>query len=409
MNNILHLDFETFSHAELSGKKKDSVGVWNYWHHPTTEILMLGYKLPGEDVVKIWEPHSGPVPEDLKVAISNSKITISAFNSTFERYGLEKLGFIIPVERFIDPQAAARYLSMPGDLDEVSTILRLPPELAKDKRGEALIELFCKPQKLRKKRGAAQEYTRNTWETHPAEWEEFKKYCMQDVVAEEEVSRREEILEALPLPPFEQKVWVFDQKVNDRGVPVDVEFVEKMYRLALRSKKEAKEAFEKLTGIENANSPAQVKAWAKPQGYPFSTLRKETVTSVLKDPEVKLTDVCRQALQMRREAASTSYQKLAKILQQVSPDGRLRNQFVYMGSARCGRWSGNAVQLHNIARPGLLGVYDFEDQKVVREARQLVYREDYEGIKAKYGSVLLVVKNLIRTVFVAEREEVCTA
>lgn len=402
MNKILHIDFEVFSEAELAGKA--SVGLWNYWHHPSTEILMAGYELSYEKGKKLWEPHLDVIPEDLKKAILDPAVMISTFNSAYERGGLEKLGFIVPVSRFIDPQASARYLSLPGDLDEVSTILGLPQELAKDKRGKALIDLFCKPQKLRKKRGEEQKYGRNNWETHPAEWEEFKKYCVQDVVAEEEVSRREEILGALPLPPFERKVWEFDQKVNDRGIPTDVEFVQKMYRLAVRSKKEAKEAFEKLTGVSNANSPSQVKAWAKPQGYPFGTLRKETVTSVLKDPEIKLTDVCRQALQMRREAASTSYQKLAKILQQVSSDGRLRGQFIYLGSARCGRWAGNAVQLHNMARPGLLNGHDFEDQKVVREARRMVYLEDYDGIKAKYGSVLLVVKNLIRTVFVAERE-----
>ena len=48
-----------------------------------------------------------------------------------------------------------------------------------------------------------------------------------------------------------------------------------------------------------------------------------------------------------------------------------------------------------------MGGYDFEDQKVVQEARAMVHAEDYDGIKLKYGSVLLVVKSLIRTVFVA--------
>jgi hypothetical protein len=54
-----------------------------------------------------------------------------------------------------------------------------------------------------------------------------------------------------------------------------------------------------------------------------------------------------------------------------------------------------------MARPAVVGGYDFEDQKVVKEARAMVYGEKYDEIKAKYGSVLLVVKSLIRTVFVA--------
>jgi DNA polymerase len=187
-------------------------------------------------------------------------------------------------------------------------------------------------------------------------------------------------------------------------MPVDLEFVKKMYTLALRAKAEAKLSFEKMTGVKNANSPAQIKAWAKPQGYPFDSLGKDVVASVLKDPEVKITDICRAALKMRAEAASTSYQKLGKVIETISPDGRLRNQFVYLGSSRCGRWSGNGFQMHNLARPlppDKLNGYDFEDQKVVKEARAMIHAEDYDGIKAKYGSVLLVVKSLIRTVFVA--------
>lgn len=397
---LLRIDFETRSQVQLNGK--DSVGVWNYAVHPSTEVLMLAYRIDKESV-QLWEPRLGPMPMDLRAALLNPEYRIYAFNTAFERYILwHKLGIIIPVSRFEDPQVAARYLSMPGDLDDVSTILDLPQHLAKDKRGDDLIDLFCEPKKRKKKKGEPEEWYFNDWNSHPAEWEQFKEYCKQDVVAEEEVTRREEILRALPLPPFERQLWEFDQKVNDRGMPVDIEFVRKMYALALRSKAEAKESFEKLTGVTNANSPEQVKKWAKPQGYPFGTLRKETVDSVLKDPDVKLTDACRQALKMRREAASTSYQKLNKILQQVSTDGRLRGQFIFMGSARCGRWAGNAVQLHNMARPGVLNGHDFEDQKVVREAREMIYREDYDGIKAKYGSVLLVVKNLIRTVFVAD-------
>jgi DNA polymerase len=224
-------------------------------------------------------------------------------------------------------------------------------------------------------------------------------------VAEEEVSRRMEILGVLPLPPFERRVWEFDQRVNDRGMPVDREFVEKAYKLALRSKQEALDKQNAMTGLENANSTDQLKPWLKARGYPFNTLRKETVESVMIDPEAKLTPEAIAVLKARKEASSTSYQKLAAILRQLSPDNRLRGQFVYMGSARCGRWAGNAVQLQNMARPAVINGHDFENMDVIREARELVCDEKYDEIKAKYGSVLLVIKSLIRTVFVAPKRE----
>jgi DNA polymerase bacteriophage-type len=406
----LHIDFESRSPVSPS-----DVGLHNYIFHPETEPLFLWYKNDAVNngeyrVWRIWEGQE--MPDDLGAALDNPDVSIIAYNSAFERYMFRKLGREIPASRFIDPQVGGRYLSLPASLGVQGTVLGVPGTLGKEERGKELIKLFSEKViiKATKKNPVARSYY-NDWNSHPKEWQEFLDYGRQDVVAEGELLRRMRILKALPLPPFEQRMWILDQKINDRGMPVDVDFVRKMYALALRSKKEAKENFEAMTGVKNANSPSQIKAWAKPQGYPFDTLKKDTVTSVLKDPDIRLTDVCRKALKMRAEAASTSYQKLGKILECVSPDGMLRNQFIYLGSSRCGRWSGNAVQLHNFARPTLLGKtddfpgYDFEDQKVVKEARAMIYAEDYEGIKAKYGSVLLVVKSLIRTVFVAPGNE----
>jgi DNA polymerase bacteriophage-type len=401
----LHCDFESRSPFHPS-----DIGLHNYIFHPTTEPLFLWYKVRDDDykLWRIWEGQS--VPLDLDVALHNPKVMLIAYNSVFERYMFRKLGYMVPASRFIDPQIGGRYLSLPASLDVQGQVLDLPPHLAKDKHGEELIKLFSEKVivKATKKNPVAREYY-NDWDSHPKEWAEFLEYGKQDVVAEGELLRRMRILRAMPLPELEQKLWLLDQDVNDRGMPVDVGFVRKMYALAIRAKKEAKETFEQMTGVKNANSPAQIKVWAKTQGYPYPSIGKDVVASALKDSNLKLSDLCRAALKMRAEAASTSYQKLGKMLEVISPDGRLRNQFIFMGSPRCGRWSGNAVQLHNMARPGVIKmkidgteiVYDFEDQKVVKEARTMVYAEDYDGIKAKYGTVLLIVKNLIRTVFVA--------
>jgi DNA polymerase len=395
----LHLDFESRSPVSPS-----DVGLYNYIFHPQTEPLFLWYKLPDTDYIcwRMWANEL--IHPELEDVLWDPSVMLVAFNSAFERYMLKKLGFEVPASRFIDPQVGGRYLSLPASLEVQGDVLGLPSSLAKDKRGGELIKLFSEKviKKATKKKSAEEYY--NDWISHPKEWEEFLAYGKQDVVGEGELLRRMRILRALPLPPFEQRLWLFDQKVNDRGMPVDLDFVKKMYALALRAKKEAKENFERMTGVKNANSPAQIKAWAVTQGYPYPSLGKDVVASALKDPNLKLTELCRIALNMRAEAASTSYQKLGKILLSVSSDGRLRNQFIFMGSSRCGRWSGNAVQLHNFARPlppDKLNGHDFEDQKVVKEARQMIYAEDYEGIKSKYGSVLLTVKSLIRTVFVA--------
>lgn len=404
----LHGDYESRSPVAPG-----DVGTYNYVYHPRTEPLFFWYRI-GDGKHNCWRIWEGePIHKELLDAFLDPSIPFVAFNSAFERYMTARLGYILPPSRFIDPQVCGRMLSMPMSLGVQCEVLGVPLKLAK-KGGKDYIKLFCqenviKPNKKNKLTEEKRYY--NDWNSHPQEWEEFLDYGKYDVISEGELLRRERILldpynenpgQADPMPAFERKVWLFDQMVNDRGVPVDVSFVEKMYRLGLRSKAEAKAEFEAMTGVKNANSPAQIKAWAKPQGYPFDSLGKDIVASVLKDPTIQITDLCRASLLKRKESASTSYQKLGKILEMVSRDGRLRGQFIYMGSARCGRWAGGGVQLHNMARPGVVGGYDFEDQKVVIEARRMVSAEDYDGIKAKYGSVLLVIKNLIRTVFVAE-------
>lgn len=407
----LPLDFESRSVYDPS-----DVGLYNYIFSPLTEPLFLWYKLNGiYHCVRYWEGDRIMHHPEFEAALADPEVMLVAYNSAFERYMLRKLGWTIPANRFIDPQVGGRYLSLPASLEVQGEVLGLPSHLAKNKRGKELVKLFSEQVivKANKKNPVERRYY-NDWNSHPKEWQEFLDYGKQDLIAEEELLRRMRILRAMPLPEIEQKIWLFDQTVNDRGMPVDRVFVEKMYRLAVRAKDEAKLSFEQMTGVKNANSPAQIKAWAATQGYPYPSLNKDTVTSALKDPNLKLTDLCRKALGMRREAASTSYQKLGKILEVVSPDNRLRNQFIFMGSSRCGRWSGNAVQMHNMARPlpitkkfpdGTEKMYDFEDQDVVKEARAMVHAEDYEGMKEKYGTVLLVVKNLIRTVFVAPGNE----
>jgi DNA polymerase bacteriophage-type len=394
---ILEADFETFGTVELRGA--DSVGIYNYCSHPDTRILMLGYKLPNESERRLWQPHLGPMPENLREALLDPNVRILSYNSAFERYIFQfKCGIAIPASRFVDPQVYSRYLSMPGKLETDCEILDLPPELTKDARGEELINLFCMPHVIKKKKDVPEHTVVYDWITHPKEWEEFGKYCLQDLVAEAELLRRQQILGAHPLPSFEQRLWEFDQRVNDRGIPVHKKFVEKALKLAIRAKQEAKDRQNTITGLENANSTTQLLPWVRERGYPFSTLNKATVDSVLKDPDVKLTEECRAVLMARKEAGSTSYTKLAAIMRQICKDDRLRGMFIFMGSARCGRWSGNSVQLQNLARPDKV----FEEMENVVAAREMILREDYNGLKQRFGSVLLVVKNLVRTVFSCE-------
>lgn len=395
----LHIDFETLSDAKLT--KEESVGIYNYAVHPSTKALMLAWGFGYQDV-RLWRIWAGdPMPDELRRALEDPNQILTAYNSTFERYILEhKFGIIIPASRFQDPQASARYLSLPASLEEVSAILGLPVDYAKDSEGKKLIQLFCQPHfstKTQIKKGALEKFYYDET-THPVEWARFCQYCIQDVIAEREVGRRLELLQVYPLPGRERAIWLFDQCVNDRGIPVDMDFVNNAFELASRSKAEAKAQQEKLTGVENANSVQQMLAWLNKQGYLASNMKKEVVQAEY-DTNAALTALAKKVLEARKSATSTTYKKLAAVKRQVCPDGRLRNQFIYMGSPRCGRWSGGGgIQFHNMARPEPL----FEDEANVDSARWLIYHNQYDNIETSFGSVLLTVKNVIRTSFVAK-------
>jgi len=406
---MLHVDFETRSSAELRGSK--SVGLHNYALDKSTQAILLAWAFDNEPV-EVWQPHLGPMPVKLKEGLDNPKIEIAAFNSAFERNIFKHcLGIDLPISRFQDPQASARYLSLPGDLDSVSEILGLPSDSAKDKDGKRLIDLFSKPHKKKKKKGEEVEYEFYDWNTHPEEWVRFVEYCRQDVVAEREVMHREKLLGVWPLPPLERRIWEFDQEVNNRGLPVDKDFIIKAYKLAQREKDDLIKLNNEKTGLANSNSNTQMLGWVRSQGYdgldsdckpgdkdyPKYSLNKDVVKDQLKN-NTNLTPLCREVLDIRKTTSSTSYKKMAAILQRISPDDRLRHQFVYMGSSRCGRWSGTGLQFHNMARPTDI----FEEEDNVNKARGLIYAEEYQAIKDLFDSVLLTVKSNIRTAFVAK-------
>jgi DNA polymerase len=414
---ILHLDFETRSASDIS-----EVGSYNYATHPTTAILMLAYAYD-DGVAELWQPHEGEMPSNLVEALKDTSIIKESWHASFERDILmHQCGIWIPYELWKDPMINARYMSMPGGLDAVGKILGLESALQKDDRGKELKTLFTVP--LPTKRGRKKATDENTLfdispigpekieyvfadhKSHPEEWEQFCQYCRQDIVAERELGKR---MAHFPLPEREMRVWYLDQKINDAGMPTNREFVKRALQLAQNDKDKLIKNLKELTGLQNPNSNPRMLQWVRSQGYPYNSLRKEPVNVALADPEVKITDLGRTVLQIRQKASKTSYKKLNAILPALCGDDRLRDQFLFLGSPRAGRWSGQAVQLHNLARP----IKAMEEDGALDKALQLIWATDSEGIEREFlwkdkktgeehpGSVIDIVTSCIRSAFQA--------
>lgn len=373
----LHLDFESRSRCDLKTR-----GLDNYAKDPSTEVLMLAWAI-NEAPPQLWEPRLGPMPEQLAVLLTRPEVVKLAFKSDFERTIFrEVLKIDIPIRQWVDPSDLAKYASIAGSLEFVGNVLGLKEDKKKLAIGKKLIKLFCEPNK----KGEF-----NDWNSHPEQWEAFCEYCRQDVIAEREIFRK--LKGAFSLPPLERRIWALDQEINDRGMPVDPVFVEGATKIVGEETAARMNEMVTLTGLENPNSPKQLLAWVKTQGYPFGSLGEKWVTKAL--AEAKLTEEGEAGLKLRQVLAKSSTAKLVKLKDFTGPDNQLRGQYVYYGAARTGRWSGRGVQLHNLPRGTV-------KKKVFHAAVEAVRSGEVEAVRA-FGPPLEVVSSCIRGGFRAPK------
>src|SRR6185312_9744945 len=132
MTDELHLDFETRSEIEL-----DERGLDNYARHPSTQILMMAWAI-NDGRVHLWQPHKdGPMPAEAREALEDPFVSKVAWNATFERSILFRCKNLwVPYEEWRDPMVHARYLSMPGSLEDVGHIVKLKQNEAKVAEGK---------------------------------------------------------------------------------------------------------------------------------------------------------------------------------------------------------------------------------------------------------------------------------
>jgi DNA polymerase len=374
----LFLDFETASVADIK-----LVGLDNYAKHPSTRPLMLAWAFD-DDEPALWFPHGGRIPPEVQEALE-SDVELVAWNTAFERFIFRyPLKIELPTSRWVDPMVWARHLSLPGHLADAGMAIGLPPDLAKIADGKRLIKKFSMPYHKGGEEtlfGISEPQFHN-WEDEPRDWELFGSYCKQDVVAERAILK---LVSNIPLPESERRAWILDQKINDRGIPVNRKFVQNALALSLESKKRLTTKLKEITEVANPNSRDQFLKWAQTQQYPHMSLGKNFVKAALAQ-DSGITALCRRALELRKETAKISYMKFENLLSLLSEDDRLRHAFSFMGASRTGRWSGKgggekgkSFQPQNLPRP------DKEIEKHYDRALELISLgiENYDATEAE--------------------------
>lgn len=364
----LFLDFETRSLVDLPVR-----GLDNYAKDPSTEVLMLGWAI-NEQLPQLWFPHLGPMPEQLAVLLPRPEVIKIAWNAEFERVIFKLiLGLDIPIEQWLDPSTMAKYASIAGSLEFVGKVLGLGEDKAKAVFGKKLMKRFSYPKK---------DGTFNDWNSHPNEWIQYGEYCCQDIVAEREILQ---LLKAFRLPALERRIWLLDQEINDRGIPVDRVFVAGAQKIVAEERAALMAELLDLTGLENPNSNPQLLGWLKTQAYPYGSLGKKWVEKALLEP---MSQAGTRGLELRQALAKSSTKKLDVLDVSTSADGWLRRQYVYGGAARTLRWSGRNFQPHNLPRGTV-------KKKFYHAAVEAVRSGNVASVRS-FGNPLEVVSSCLR-------------
>jgi DNA polymerase len=384
---ILWTDFETRSKCDLPSR-----GVYNYAQDLSTEVLCMSYAFDDGEVTT-WTPGQ-PFP----AAVANHTGQIRAHNAAFERL---IFWFVLcpdqklrepKLEQFYCTAAQARANCAPGSLEDVGRFAGA--SMKKDHRGSQLIRLLSIPQ--------ADGFFRQDQTL----MEEMVRYCEQDVRAMRAISKGMRDLSTEELADYH-----VNERVNDRGVRVDVELCQAAIRYATAELDEIQQIVREVTqgAITSVRSP-KMREWVLdrvgPQALELMTIFKdgEAKYSIDKsvrgnllilageNPDEVPPDVA-EVIQCADDLWASSVAKFQRAANLADrDDGRVRGAFVFSGGSATGRASSFGLQVHNFPR------------KCAKEP-QLVRDAMVQGgeIVPQYGKrVTDVLKQMLRPALLAQ-------
>lgn len=367
---VLYLDTETY--CEIPIRR----GTYRYAED--VEILLWA-----------WAIDNGPIQVDetltdeLRRWIETAHVIVM-HKSDFDRNVIKSAASIdIPVKKIHDTMVQAMAHSLPGGLDKLCDIFKVPVEHAKQKRGKQLIQLFCKP------RPKTSKIRRATKHTHKQEWRQFIDYAGSDIASMRYLKAK------MPTWNYngpERTLWELDQKINDRGIKVDLTLAKNAVATVAREQKRLSKVTQDITDNELQSTRQRDKMLAHllaHYGVNLPDLQKGTLERRVEDPD--LPEPVRELLRIRLQAATSSTSKYQALLNSVNGDGRVRGTLQFCGALRTGRWAGRIFQPQNLPRPNL-------KQDQIDDGID-AFHGDYADLIA--DNVMKLASNCIRGCFVA--------
>jgi DNA polymerase len=310
----------------------------------------------------------------------------------------KKLSFpFVKIEQTVCTAAKAAAAGMPRDL---AGACEAADTYKKNNQGRMSMLQVTKPRKPTKNDPT----TRYTPFNAPEKFVELYVYNVDDTIAESELDA------VIPdLTPYEQQVYWLDQRINERGVAVDLEAIANVKVLIAEYKDFLEKACEKATrpadnpfDISLGNEalaglrPTQrekIADWVRANGYPdLLDMQAETIKLLVERDDVP--GNVKHVLRIYSTYNAKAVTKFDTILEAVCLDGRLHGMLLYHG-AGTGRWSSTIVQLQNLFRPVI------DDPEIAVEAFR---SRNLKWIQALYEQDFMkVAASTVRSHFIAGR------
>ena len=392
----LGIDFETYGLADLP-----TVGLDNYVKHPSFRPLLLCtyrnteqpspfsrstkpmFRAEKYDFDFVFDE----VDREALRAMLHEHVLV-AHNAGFEEAVLKHM-FPTDTFEFLDSAVLARAAGFGSSLEAAA-----PQALGVDKLpdGKRLIkEISCNPEPP------------EAWLTknHP-DWLTFIKYCQLDAKLSYRLAmqfqHRNELEPHLREEPL-------TRRMNNEGWFVDMDLLDRMEKQADRNTAEVLGIFEQDHAELNFNSTPQMREFCKRHGIRATSFDEAHVRSLRRTLRRKLLNlytVPRQQtpaelkqidnyeavdamLRTKQVLGGSALSKIPTIRNQVSSDGRLRNQYLHFGAGQSGRTSGRGVQMQNLKRlhevldMEALEVYEYSNERLAENMRQLFMAEHPNG------------------------------
>lgn len=413
---VAYLDYETRSECNLQ-----KCGAWRYSLDASTEVLCAAFRLSWwpEGVVSLWHPafpHLGiEESQDWNelgefVDWIQSGGIVESHNAAFEaaitanilvpRYGWPT----IPVAQRRCSAAKCAAHALPRALEKAVGALGLSQQ--KDMEGSKVKKKLAKPRRPRKKEIAAWRAEHGDaplpvfWHESAELFDRLWAYCGFDVLAEEGISKR------LPdLSLDEERMYLLDQAVNERGFRVDMNAVQTALGLVAQETTILNRELQQLTSgvVTKASQRARFTEWCRSQNVYLLDTQAATLDKVLEDSDAVENDTedklppwvevlpptVKRGVEIVRSLGRSSTAKYEAMAHWRSPaDDRVRGGLLYHG-ATTGRWSGAGVQPHNFPK-GRLKNFDMDS------AWELLLTQNREAIVGEWGSVMEPLAQALR-------------